>query len=165
MKRILQSLVFICLIQSANAQEPVAAAKNLLLHLVQHSKQTQIFKAFPQKSGTVYFYPGNSAPELEDLLFFFLKEDDSFRLKEDRPVQIPVAAFSHFRDLTDSTELHSATAYDIGVGVDALMQDPIFSYVLLRFRSVGPLAAFYRGYLFCKFDAAGNLLKYSVLER
>jgi hypothetical protein len=163
MKKILSYFSLLLFPAAANAQEPIAAAKLQLLRLMQTNKQLEIFKAFP-KEGTVYFYPGNPNPPLQDLLFDFLKEDERFRLSADQPKKIsgiaPIASVS----LTDSIMLH-ATEGDIRVAIDGIMQDPIFTYVLLRFRSEGSLSLFYRGFLFCKFDASGNLLKYSLLEK
>lgn len=163
MKKILSYFSLLLFPVAANAQEPTAAAKLQMLRMLQTNNSIEIFKAFP-KEGTVYFYPGNPNPPLQDLLFDFLKEDERFRLSPDHPKKItgtsPIASVT----LTDSTMLR-ATEGDIRVAIDGMMQDPIFTYVLLRFRSEGKLSPFYKGFLFCKFDASGNLLKYSLLEK
>ena len=176
MKKILYAVFTVLLLQTvAFAQdESQVDLRDKSVRFFVHSmhlfdaKQDNIIPAFRKsKNKQIVYWYNNQDLDLATQLFEMQKLNPVWRNAENSLLFVnkKLEAGYPISMLADSTQKDKVMPENITVSVFNTMYDSEYAYVVLWFKSAGPMEAFYTGELVCKYDKKGNLVKYSYLEK
>lgn len=132
------------------------------------AKQDNIIPAFRKsKNKQIFYWYNNQDLDLATQLFEMQKLNPVWRNAENALLFVNKKLETGYPVtlLADSTQQDKVVPENITVSVSNTLFDSEYAYVVLWFKSAGPMKAFYTGELVCKYDKKGNLVKYSYLEK
>lgn len=114
----------------------------------------------------IYRY-SNKNIDLVNTLYYTQKANPDWKEDADRVMAVSKNFHPKYEvvQISDPVQDVKKAEYDLNAVVSNELQDGEFRYVIISYKSVGSMAMFYTGEIMCKYDAKGNLVKYSSIEK